>query len=221
MFRIFTLRITPVPLSTSSSSQTSVVYSADYLSSLFDNKKSFVRVLMFQEIGPPVHFHLHITTSMTMSGLRKWLVRWLPLLKGNKYFSIHPCDNCKKHKDCINSGRTYTAKEGQWCLSKGYSIAEVCEYVAIGKELAITAKLTANDSRRLKYIGNLFQKSPDIKKLGGFILKWYSTQGLVPPSRTIVRTLIRQVLYKYDAHFRDIYELALDETIMSVHDNPL
>lgn len=216
MYRIFTLRITPQPLSTSAST-----YSADFLSSLFDNKKSFKRVLMFQEIGPPVHFHLHITTSMTMSGLRKWLVRWLPLLKGNKYFSIHPCSKCKKHKDCVSSGRTYVCKEGSYCLSKGYSIAEVCEYVAIGKELAITAKLTANDSRRLKYIGNLFQKNPDIKMLGTFILKWYSTQGLVPPSRTILRTLIRQVLYKYDAHFRDIYELALEETIVSVHENPL
>lgn len=209
----FSLRLTPHPFN-----QVNSGYSASFLSSLFKNKASFIKVLMFEE-EDPIHFHIFLYSTIGDSAIRKWIKKWLPKLKGNAYFSIHPCDNCKKHTTCSYSAKTYVSKEGKHLLSKGFNTTQVCEYVSVGKELLVTARLTSNDSRRLLHIGKLYQETPHL--LSQHIISWYEKQSQTPPSKTHIRTLIRQIMYKYNADFRRAYATALDEIVLEVRTYPL
>lgn len=82
--------------------------------------------------------------------------------KGECLFQLHNCVTCKLRnhdQPCNKNAYTYVAKEGKLVAVKGFESAELCEYVARGKELAMTAKLTANDSRRLIWVGERYHKN--------------------------------------------------------------
>lgn len=195
------MRITPHPINNVLS------YSLEYISKMFNDK--FNKFMIFQETNP-IHLHIYLETKTQVSSLRKWIKKYLPKLKGNAYWQVHPCTNCKQKdhkkdmfKSCAPQARTYVAKEGQLLAQQGFSNHDLCKYVAIGKELATTAALTSNNSRRLKYIGNLYIN--DKKNLHAHILRWYETQNQVPPRGNIMRRLIHTILFQYDASYRSYY----------------
>ncbi len=209
----YTFRITPQPL------KQLATYTVEHISNLFDNK--FKKFMIFQE-SDPTHLHIYIETPISTSAIRKWIKKVLPRLKGNPYWAIHPCTNCKqkKHKkdmfkSCAPQARTYVAKEGHLIKSKSISDHNLCKYVVTGKELAITAGLTTNNSRRLKYIGERYMDKP--QSLSSHILKWYETQNQVPPRGMPIRNLIHQIYYSYDPKYRARYEYNLDALCVNIH----
>ncbi len=209
----YTFRITPQPL------KQEPTYKVEIIASLFKDK--FDKFMIFQE-QEPIHLHIYIETKLGTSAIRKWIKLKLPKLKGNPYWAIHPCTNCKqkKHKkdmfkSCAPQARTYVAKEGHLIGSKNISNENLCKYVVKGKELAITAGLTTNNSRRLKYIGERYQDKPLL--LSSHILKWYETQNQVPPRGMPIRHLIHQIYYSYDTKYRARYEENLDALCLNVY----
>ncbi len=209
-------RITPHPPNSSDS-----LYSVDYLMTLFLKKDKFLKLMFFKETNP-LHLHGVVVSSIKESAIRKWVKKWLPALKGNAYFQIHNCMKCKlkKHvQPCHKKAYTYVAKEGKLVAYKGFEAAELCEYVAKGKELAMTAKLTANDSRRLLWIGERYKKKPQDLHL--FIVMWYEFQGQCPPSAMCLKRICRQIYFKYDANYRSDYEGALAQFCRDIYHNIL
>ncbi len=229
MESIFSLRITPHPAKQESSG-----YSIDYIVKLFLNKDKFSKLMFFKEgsgslcrqsgtvnLNTP-HLHAVIHSHISESGIRKWIKKWLPKLKGNAYFQLHNCSKCTKKKHdspCNEKAYYYVAKEGSLVGNKAFSEAELCEYVAKGKELAMTARLTANDSRRLLWIGERFQK--DRNGLAKYIQEWYEKQNQCPPGRMHIDRIIRNIFYKYDADYRLRYDQALKEHVRYLYNNIL
>lgn len=212
----FSFRITPFP-----PKQEDSTYSVDYLMTLFINKDKFTKLMFFSESNP-THLHGVVISQIKESAIRKWIKKWLPNLKGNAYFQLHNCVTCKLRnhdQPCNKNAYTYVAKEGKLVAVKGFESAELCEYVARGKELAMTAKLTANDSRRLIWVGERYHKKPQDLHL--YIIKWYESQGQCPPSATHLKRLCRQVFFKYDQNYRSDYEYALHQFCTDVYSNIL
>ncbi len=211
----YTVRITPQPLKQEAS------YTVDFISNMFNDK--FNKFMIFQETSP-IHLHIYIETKISVSAIRKWIKKFFPKLKGNPFWAIHPCTNCKqrKHKkdmfkSCAPQARTYVAKEGNLISSKNIPHTSLCKYVALGKELATTANLTTNNSRRLKYIGERYQETP--LQLHSHILKWYETQGQVPPRGMPIKNLIHQIYYSYDTKYRARYGEQLDTLCHNIYSN--
>ncbi len=211
----YTLRITPQPLNQAAT------YPVEFISLNFDDK--FEKFMIFKELEP-LHLHIYVETKIKISAMRKWIKLKFPKLKGNPYWAIHPCTKCKqkKHKKdmfktCVPQARTYVAKEGHLVKSKGITSDKLCQYVVKGKELAMTANLTANNSRRLSYIGERYLSEP--KKLAAHILKWYETQGQVPPRGMPIRRLIHQIYYQYDDKYRTCYENQLDTLCENIYND--
>ncbi len=211
----YTLRITPQPHNQQFS------YSVDCIAQGFLKKyEPPNRIMIFQE-SEPVHLHIYLETHVKVSAIRKWIKKQFPLLKGNPFWAIHPCSNCKqkKHKkdmfkSCSPQAKTYVAKEGNLVVSQCIPTDLLCQYVASGKELAITASLTTDNSRRLQYIGSLFQSDP--KNLHGHILKWYETQNQVPPRGNIMKTLVHKILFQYSPEYRSIYKDSLEDLCTTI-----
>lgn len=216
MESIFSLRITPHPLK-----QLPSGYSIDYIVKLFVNKVKFIKVMFFEE-HDPTHLHAIIYSHISESGIRKWIKKWLPKLKGNPYFQLHNCSKCvKKSHDspCHKKAHYYVAKEGRLKGNKGFTEAQLCEYVAKGKELAMTARLTANDSRRLLWIGERYKNNRN--KLNEYIQEWYEKQNQCPPQKHLLDRLINNIFFKYDADYRNRYNEALIDRIRELYHNPL